>query len=141
MNSLRHAMSPHSSVLRGFLLGALAVMAIIVGLLAMHSFAPIGHADVGGAAAAGHHHSEMISSEQGNDALGGHCQGPCSPDHAMTTTACILALLVPVLILGVTRVVTAWRAVLRVSATAHHHLAALPFAAPPSLHDLSISRT
>ena len=155
MNSLRRALRPERGMLRGFLLSLLGVGAVVVGLLAMHSFNLDNHSSAGAVVVAEtvlHHHGDAAlvadrashlgyTASNAETAASDHCSGLCGHDHAMTAMACILALLVPLLMLGRTRVVNAWRAAPLVTAMTLDHLGALPLPEPPFLHALSISRT
>ncbi len=79
----------------------------------------------------------------GGGALGGAmaCQGPCGQDHIMMASACAIALLVPLILIGAARISSGWRPSTRSLDWLAHRVGALPLPMPPSLLFLSISRT
>lgn len=79
----------------------------------------------------------------GDGALGGAmaCQGPCGQDHIMMASACAIALLVPLVLIGAARISSGWRPSTRSLDWLAHRVGALPPPMPPSLLFLSISRT
>ena len=140
---LRNAIRPRRTLWRNLLLTFAAVVTIVVGLLAMHSL-NLEHVAsssmVSSAESAGH--PMTIVGGSGAWIVTDDCGGvPCVPEHSMTAMACILALLVSVLLIGMIRVVTAWRPVHKRAAAHLEPWASLPMSAPPSLHVLCISRT
>lgn len=106
-----------------------AVLAIVAGLLAMHSL-NLHEEHAASAATSAHQHAEAPAQD---------CGGACGGEQSTAAAACILALLVLVLVFGV----------LRTSSGAPHALRwvarmgtpVVPEPAPPSLLVLSISRT
>lgn len=132
---------------RTLLLLVAVTAAIIVGLLAMHSFNThaTGHGKtapvVGVAANADSSHDVPAAAAVEAPVDHSDC-ADCVGDHAMAWTACVLALLLSVIVLGWLR--ARWRAPLCES-VAHMVRALWPAAArfhpPPSLTVLCISRT
>ncbi|MFD1716140.1 DUF6153 family protein [Amnibacterium flavum] len=143
MISTRAALRPKATAARTILLPLLAVVALLLGLLAMHSL----NLDTAHAAmpAGGTAHAEAhLTMPAGSDEHVGDCGNDCAPEHSMLTMACVLALLVgSALIAG-----AAVRSFRNTSAPWRvAPLAGLPALAvlippkPPSLLVLSISRT
>lgn len=135
---------------RTLLLLVAVTAAIIVGLLAMHSLnthaTATGHAGSVPASSVAadadtHHDVPAAAASTGVPADHSWC-ADCGDDHAMTWMACVLALLVSVIVLALVR--EGWRTrlgegVLR--AVRARWRASAPFASPPSLTVLCISRT
>lgn len=133
-------MRPGSTASRRLLFGLLAIAALIVGLIAMHSPAEAGSHSSGHAH--GVVHSEpMLKTADAHLLAPTDCAGDgCGKDHPMMVMACVLALLVASIgfagaaLRGVTRPpASSWPA--RIA------YATSPDPAPPSLFVLSISRT
>ena len=138
-----NALRPRRNLWRNLLLTLATVVTIVVGLLAMHSLnlEHVASSNMDSSAAQAGHHGALASSE-GAAGVAGDCGGvPCAPEHSMTAMACILALLVSVLLIGMIRVVTAWRPMRKRAEAPLEPGASLPMPAPPSLHVLCISRT
>lgn len=130
---------------RTVLLSLLAVAALIVGLIAMHSLnLDSSHYAAEVASPSGAHHAPASSTTDpvslASPAL--ECGGAgCDPGHAMTFMACILALLVASIAFGVaSNGLLGYGSPRRLLQLLLIHLqSAIP--PPPSLHALSISRT
>jgi hypothetical protein len=139
--AIRSAVRPRAS--RTILLTLIGVIAIVVGLLTMHTLSLDGpaHSPVAAAAPIEHHAEGPAHGEQ-TPATSGACGAVgCDPTHTLGLMSCVLALLLAPLIVAAMPsiallVATLWsigRAL--ISAL----LAASP--GPPSLIALSISRT
>ncbi len=141
VRAIRTAATPAAGLLRNFLVLALAVAGVVIGILAMHtlnlmadSSSPLTTATVAAA-----HHTETTTP----NTAAPHCDNNCGPvDHEMSSmTLCVLALLAGVLFVAAG--VASWRQEQRWGPVLARLLdplrAAVP--APPSLHVLSISRT
>ena len=136
--AVNRALHPHALIWRRLLLTFAAVGAILVGLLAMHSFsAETGHHGTAAVIATeGHHEHAPAPADE-------DCGGGCAPGHAMTATACLLALLVLTLLLAA-RDDSIRGGLVRAAAVGHarwRHAGALRWPKPPSLVALCISRT
>lgn len=146
LSGLRKLALQRSAIRRALMLLTF-VGAILVGLLAMHTFS----SDSGGHMNSAVAMSTDMSTHAINDLTAApaqvmtatDCDGMCDPAHMMTDMACVLALLVTVLVLAITasRRWSTFLASLRgrwltIVATA---VAAMP--PPPDLNALSISRT
>ncbi|MCD1268850.1 hypothetical protein B5M43_008350 [Microbacterium sp. MEC084] len=147
--SLGRALRPRATAVRALLLGALAVVAVLVGLLGMHVFstgtthhAPAVAPETSSSAAAqseAHdtgHDAVHRTPQDGSDEPCGDCGGTPDP---MTLMACVLALLVAALVLSIR---PAWvsRAV-RPGSPPPSSVAVPAEPTPPDLTILSISRT
>ena len=121
------------------------VVAIVAGLLAMHTIATgmTGHSEPGTAAmaVASDHHPAGAQS----DPMGNGCAEDCAPTHDMTAMVCVLALLVGglLLLVGLLRGIESHTHSMRLRplGDAVRGLGSLPFRDPPDLLELSISRT
>jgi len=123
----------------------LAVPAILVGLLAMHvlttgaAHAPDAHGSAG--------HVSVAVDESATDILTTHsegtadCDGLCGTEHDMLGMACILALLITALLLIIHLTVLTWGSRRPIASALIARVAALAPPLPPSLLELSISRT
>jgi hypothetical protein len=124
------------------------VAAIVVGLLAMHTFAssmgsheqPAAAAMAMGSPAV---HVDEMTAGDGSMSTAMECSGLCDPGHSMATMACILALVFTALALATARRADLLALLPRVRMTLFRAvaLAALTSKAPPDLNVLSISRT
>jgi hypothetical protein len=130
-------------VLRTMLLSLLGVVAVIVGLMAMHTLSVDAPTHTPAAAVApAEHHTGGGALTADSPATSDEC-GPagCEPMHAMGLMTCVLALLLVSLAFAAAPHISRWfvtlRALNRVLLSAL--LAAAP--TPPSLIELSISRT
>ena len=138
--AVNRALQPHALIWRRLLLTFAAVGAILVGLLAMHSFsADAGHHGTTLAVATEAHHEHDAAPAVAHD----DCGGSCGPGHSMTVTACLLALLVLALLLTARDV--PMRGLLLLAKPERQvqwwHVRAVRWPKPPSLLELSISRT
>jgi len=124
------------------------VIALLAGLLAMHTLTSTMESHDGNGSA-----TLVMASETGHSAHGAvpnlpesvvaECFGTCEPDHTMAAMACILALLAATLALGAAR---SSNGAIVIARSAQHHRDILAVAArearpPPDLKALSISRT
>lgn len=143
MISARAALRPKGTAARTILLPLLAVVALLLGLLAMHSLnLDTAHASMpaGGTA----HTEAQLTTPADSDEHVGDCGNDCAPEHSMLTMACVLALLVgSALIAGAAirsflNTKALWRLV---PVAGLPSLASLAPPKPPSLLVLSISRT
>ncbi len=146
MNTIRSLASTRSGAHRTFLT-VMAAVALIVGLLAMHTLSTgTAHAEPHTTVAIADHDQPAQMADAGNATDTGHCPGDCGgpgnmPDHSMLLMICALALLAAVIVvlapalLGGLGLNPGVRAPLRDAARA------LPRPRPPSLLVLSISRT
>lgn len=129
--------------LRTLFVAVMALAGLILCLTVMHSL-PVKHgtseATVAATALAGHHE---VQSPQGVGVLSSaaSCQGICGQEHYVMATTCVVALLVPLLLVGVARITTSWRPLARRARYLLQRGGALPPLLPPSLLFLSISRT
>ncbi|MEN2740413.1 DUF6153 family protein [Microbacterium sp. X-17] len=126
----------------GLLLTFAMAVAVIAGLLAMHTMtaasAPSAHAAAAVHAAMGE--APAPDPAPASDDCGGDCSHGGASDHSMLLTMCVLALVAAVVVLiapGLMRRAAAPPATLARRMPAH----ALPWPRPPSLLVLSISRT
>lgn len=119
-------------------------VAVIIGILAMHSFAsPASHSETGMSAtsststAASHHETTGAFAASSPDCVG------CGEDASMAVMWCVLALLTMTLLLVAPKLVKEWAAVaLRKPSIARAILKSFgPIARPLSLTVLCISRT
>lgn len=124
-------------------------VAIVAGLLAMHTLTPAGTpaiaapaSVVAGAAVSNDHGTQLGTAQDDLDAgePGGACDGCGATGHAAAAMACVLALLLAVVVLvppgpSPRWVQSAARTVRRAAPRAQ------AFPRPPSLHTLCISRT
>lgn len=139
--AVNRALQPQAHVWRRLLLTFAAVGAILVGLLAMHSFsADTGHHGTTLAVAADAHHEHGADPAVVQDDCAG---GGCEPGHSMTVAACLLALLVLTLLLALRDVPIRGLLLLAPAARRAQWWSArtLRWPKPPSLLELSISRT
>lgn len=139
LEAVNRALRPHALLWRRLLLSLAAVGAILVGLLAMHSFSTdAGHGTTIAVAAEASHHADAAAQTVAHD----NCSGSCEPGHSMAIMACLLALLVLTILFAVrdvpSRGLTMLAAVVR---SAQRYAQAVPWPKPPSLVALSISRT
>jgi hypothetical protein len=144
LSAFRSALRPRRGLWRNLLVTLAAVAALLVGLLAMHSLNlehGMSTSMASTVAPTGHHNAAMVTGNAPVNVANDSGKGPWSPEHSMTTMTCILALLVSALPIGIIRLVTAWRPVLRRVTGVLKRWAALPSPQPPSLHALCISRT
>ncbi|WP_298866245.1 DUF6153 family protein [uncultured Microbacterium sp.] len=144
------------SVLRRLLVLVPVALAIITGLLGMHTLtgshaSPTAETTMANVHSAGVAPATSVGGagaaamEEGSSA--GHCAGDCSypagmPDHSMLMMVCVLALLAAVIILlAPTALALLAYTLARAHARGRSLLARLPHPRPPSLIVLSISRT
>lgn len=137
--ALRRFIDDPSAALRRFLILMLGVVAIVIGLLAMHSFSAT--------PAHGAHASSTTSTDAhatvgsaGVEAGDEHCAADCD-SHSAAAMMCVLALLVGMLLIALPRTSKTLRPTvpwLKGLASRAPPMRLLP---PPSLHVLSISRT
>lgn len=151
--ALNRALQSHTLVWRRLFVIFAAVVAVLGGLLAMHSFST--HTDHGSTVAAAegahvaaaegtHGHGATDTHESGSHAMvADDCaDGLCTPGHSSELTACLLALLVATIILAIRSVPGRALLLLIVAlASARRQMSVARPARPPSLVALSISRT
>lgn len=146
MIGLGHALRPRRTLWRTLIFSLAAIGAILVGLIAMHSFTfeggHSGHAAASAVTESLDHHvtasaAETTMADQTAGPAG--CDGEC--EHSMTVMACILALMVTLIVLGASRATLISAGIRRVLSPVLELKATLAPAVPPSLHVLSISRT
>lgn len=139
---IRAAMLPQSVLLRKGLLAVLGVVAILAGMLAMHTLSASApsHSSVADIAAMDHHLAqpvEMPATQAASDV----CASGCEPVHAMVVMACLLVLMTVSVIVVAMLPAARWfdpqlhlwrQPAVRISTTSP---------SPPSLEQLSISRT
>ncbi|RNE59336.1 hypothetical protein EEJ31_09835 [Cryobacterium tepidiphilum] len=140
-------MSVRRPAVRTVLLLLSLVAALIIGLLAMHTFTSSigGHGHsvaVSAPAHAGVTHDAKLAGAGDAGPVIAQCFGTCGSDADMAM-ACVLALLVTTLLLSAATGVRAWLSSRRVWPAAARTIAfaAQPMPTPPDLHALSISRT
>lgn len=144
-----------SPTVRRLLLVAPIALAIITGLLAMHTLTGSHDPAASGSSTVSVHtqvhdmaaSDGMVTTAITNEVAAGHCEDGCGipagmPDHSMLMMVCVLALLAAVITLLAPSVLAV---LARTLARAHVRtgvmLTALPLPRPPSLLVLSISRT
>ncbi|WP_373298453.1 DUF6153 family protein [Pseudolysinimonas yzui] len=143
LSAIRSVAHPPTAAVRTLLLSLLGVAAVVVGLLAMHTFSldePT-HTPAAAVSPMEHQAGETARSPE-PPATSSDCgTSGCEPMHAMGFMACLLALLVVSLVFGAAPHISRWLANLRTDGRVllSALLAAVP--APPSLISLSISRT
>lgn len=116
---------------RRFVITIAMVVAVIAGLLAMHT--------VSGAV---HTPASSMQTTAGAEHCPGECDEPAHrPDHSMVMTACVLALLAAVTIVFAPALHTRAATPMARAAQLLGTVRALPRPRPPSLLVLSISRT
>lgn len=121
------------------------VVAIVAGLLAMHTIATgmTGHSDPATAVMAVTTDPHATGAHSGS--TGNECAGDCAPNHDMMAMVCVLALLIGgvFLLIGLLRGVQSHSHAmqLRPLFDAAHVLRSVSFRDPPDLLKLSISRT
>lgn len=142
LTAIRAALLPQSMHMRRGLLAVFGAVAIIVGLLAMHTLsanAP-SHDPVAGIAEMDHHLAQTgavsVSPTASDD-----CTSGCEPMHAMALMACLLVLMTIAIIAAATAPAALWF-------SAQHRMwlqlairISTGSPSPPSLEELSISRT
>lgn len=138
--AVNRALQPHALIWQRLLLTFAAVGALLVGLLAMHSFsADTGHHGTAVVAVTEAHHEHDVAPAVVQD----DCGGSCEPGHSMTVTACLLALLVLTMLLSARDLPI--RGLMLLATSARHaqwwHVRAVRWPKRPSLLELSISRT
>lgn len=135
--------------IRATLLLLLLVGAVVAGLLAMHTISSSGMSGHDAPAASGmvmadpgHHASETMGHEQAAPAVL-DASGAGDPGHAMSTIACVLALLFSALLLVARHARTTSKMLPRPGAAPGRIVAfaAVKVNPPPNLDALSISRT
>lgn len=138
---VRSRLDPTSKGLRSLLLALAAVIAVLLGLLAMHSLniEPTHGATTMEMSAPASQHAEVMPSDLDPTGLA-VCDNACGQTHVMAALACILGMLIVTLFWGAGRSVIRSQARLWLAALPAR-LAGLPTRSPPSLHVLSISRT
>ena len=142
LTTLRRAFRPQRNLLRHLLLSLALVTTIVASLLAMHSL-NVEHAASDSSftvVAAVDHHEVGVALSATPATATNDCGGACKPEHLMTTMACVLALLLSALLVGVIRVI-AWRPVRNRIIAFAEWATAQRLLAPPSLFALCISRT
>jgi len=123
------------------------VGAVIVGLLAMHTFTSTSgsHGTGGSEMASGMmDHSPVILSASADHTFSlDACDGICTPGHVMSAMTCVLAVLFTTMVLAITasRRWTMFLSGLRSRVHAMTAVAAIATPPPPDLNSLSISRT
>jgi hypothetical protein len=142
LSAIRAALLPQSMHMRRGLLAVFGAVAIIVGLLSMHTLsgnAP-SHDPVAGIAEMDHHLAQtgaVSVSQTASD----NCTSGCEPMHAMALMACLLVLMTIAMIVVAMAPAALWFApqgrmwiqpATRISTGSP---------SPPSLEELSISRT
>ena len=142
LGAVNRALRPHALVFRRLLLTIAAVGAILVGLLAMHSFNTDAshHGAAIAAATEVHDHEHEEASSVAHD----DCDGACEPGHSTAVTACLLALMVLTLLLAARELPVRGGLLLRLAPVLVGWAAqvrSLPGPQAPSLEALSISRT
>ena len=142
LSTFRLALRPQRELWRHLLLSLAVVATIVVSLLAMHSLNTEHAASESSftAVTAVGHHDTGIATGLSPAGVAADCGDPCAPEHLMTTMACILALLVSVLLVGVIRVI-AWQPVRNQMIALAERSTTLRLSVPPSLYALGISRT
>lgn len=146
MNTIRSLASTRSGAQRAFLT-VMAAVALIVGLLAMHTLSTgTAHAESRTSATIAEHDqpAQMTDARGATDT--GHCPGDCGgpgnmPDHSMLLMICALALLAAVIVVLAPTLLSGLGMSPRVAAPLRDAARALPRPRPPSLLVLSISRT
>lgn len=143
-----------SSAVRRLLLVAPVALAIITGLLAMHTLTGSHQPAVSGSSAMSVHGQvgaatpgEVATTETMHAGAAPRCHAVCGssagmPDHSMLMVVCVLALLAAIIVLlapAVSAILA--RTLARTRVRAAILLSALPRPRPPSLLVLSISRT
>lgn len=141
---LSHALRPRRSLWRKLLLSLVASVAIVIGLVAMHSLnLEGGHSaavsSLSPAAAAVDHHGMVETGAAATPAGVADCDGAC--EHSLMVMACILALMVTVIVLAASRSTMSREHHRRAAAPLMELRATLAPVTPPSLVVLSISRT
>lgn len=120
-----------------------AIAGVMLCLTAMH-FHPAEHsanaAPATATAMVGHHEVQSVHSG-GLFGAAAACQGPCGQDHVMMASACVIALLLPILLLGAIGAIEEGRPFRRVLQYLVRRVGVFPPPMPPSLLVLSISRT
>lgn len=129
--------------LRTLFVAFMALAGLILCLTVMHSVPAEQRANAAPVAATAMTGHYEVQSTQGAGGLGAaaSCQGPCGQDHFMMASTCVIALLVPLLIFGVARVIAVWRPFHRMLQYLVQRVEVFPPPMPPSLLFLSISRT
>lgn len=147
MNTIRSWAGTRSGAHRAFLTVTAAV-ALIVGLLAMHTLsAGAAHAAPRTDATIAEYHQSAQMTDAGNATDTGHCAGDCGgpanmPDDSMLLMICALALLAAVIVVLTPTLLGGLRLNAGgVAAPLRFAARALPWPRPPSLIVLSISRT
>ena len=143
LSALRRALQPRRLLWRNLLVSLVAVTAIVVGLLTMHSLTLEhgGGSSIVSSSTTGDHHDATMVADHSAVGTADSCGDPCAPGHSMTVMACVLALLISVLLVGAVRMITAGSPIRTRFTALVERAAALPLPAPPSLHALCISRT
>ena len=142
--ALNRALQSHTLVWRRLFVLFAAVVAIVGGLLAMHSFST--HTDhrasVAAAEGAHQHGATHVDDASSNTAHQECSEGSCEPAHSAAATACLLALLTATIILAIRDVPSRTLQLLIVAlARVRLEMSDAKPARPPSLVALSISRT
>ncbi|MDF1479717.1 DUF6153 family protein [Leifsonia sp. H3M29-4] len=145
MKTIRSLASTHSSMHRiVFTLGF--ALALIAGLLAMHTLG-VGdtHVDSGLTASASDH-GQVGAATDRTAVDPGHCAGECGasrdmPEHSMLLMVCALALLAAVIVILAPALLARFSTSLGMTMLVRHAVRAVPRLRPPSLLVLSISRT
>lgn len=144
LSAFRSALRPRRGLWRNVLVTLAAVAALLVGLLAMHSL-NLEHGMSASMASmtapVGLHNANIAIDDSLVSVANDRGGNPSSPEHSMTAMACILALLVSVLLIGIVRLITAGRPMLRQVVGVLKLWVDLLAPEPPSLHALCISRT
>jgi hypothetical protein len=129
-----------ATAVRSLLLRFALVVAVLAGLLAMHTLVAGQPHTAAAAVVTVEHHPAEASGETGAPLDAEECGPECLPLHAMGLMACVLALLAGLVLLAATRA-GSWRP-RRSPATASFVTALRSIVPqPPSLVALSISRT
>ena len=140
---IRSALRPQTALRRTLFLSLLGVVAIVVGLLAMHTLSvdSPGHTTVA-ITPMDHHHPAELSGPEGPQSTSDDCDSEgCHPVHAMGLMTCVLALLAVTLLFGAGSGARRWIVALPSVARSLAWTLRAASPTPPSLIYLSISRT
>lgn len=140
--AIRSAVLPQSMHMRRGLLAVFGAVAIIVGLLAMHTLSvdSPSHHPVADAAEMGHHLVPTDSAPVVQTASDS-CASDCEPMRAMALMACLLVLMtIAIIALAVSPAARWFASLTRVRPQPAVRISTGP-PSPPSLEELSISRT
>jgi hypothetical protein len=141
--AIRAAVLPQRAAVRMALLSLVGAVAVIAGLLAMHTMSvePASHASAVASAPTGRHAVDADLADSDPVPAGDCASGDCAPVHASGLSACVLALLVATIIFLAVPLRSRWLTLIRAQATSLALSVRAIEAPPPSLFALSISRT